>query len=424
MSVRRTLAAVTVVAGLFGWVVAGAGPAAIAAGSFGPPVVVTGLNDGEPEIDIATDGTIYVNAPSGFLSNLPGSPSHVFRSDDGGSSWTLTDPGPLRGNMPGGGDSDIAIDRADGSLYMTDLWLGSSTVSVSHDRAASWVSVPTHGVVVQDRQWIATTGGGIVYHVTHQIPAGLIVSKSVGGGVVYPLQSIAATPLDQTGCICPPGMLIAEAGGGLAGLSDKVGVIYSTSTGGVKFARSTNGGLLFSSTEVSPASDADTAAGFPIVAGAGGNHLVAVWMEVQGNSSRVVFNDSHDWGATWSSPRALVSSGANLYPWVDARGSKVSVTLYHTDTPGTPDTVPAGAQWFETYLESLDGGASFSAPAAVDTTPVKSGPVCTNGSDCAGTRELLDFQSVAIDGAGRANATWTRSIDNVADTELRFARQA
>jgi len=137
-------------------------PSAVAAGPFGAPVVVTGIDDGEPGIDVATDGTIYVNAPASFLSNLLGSPSHVFRSDDGGASWTLTDPGPLRGNLSRGGDSDIAIDSADGTLYMTDLWLGSSTVSVSHDKGASWVSVPTHGVVVQDRQWIATTGGEIV----------------------------------------------------------------------------------------------------------------------------------------------------------------------------------------------------------------------------------------------------------------------
>ncbi len=136
-------------------------PSAVAAGPFGPPVVVTGIDVGEPGIDVATDGTIYVNAPASFLSNLPGSLSHVFRSDDEGAPWTLTDPGPLRGNLPRGGDSDIAI--ADGTLFMTDLWLGSSTVSVSHDKgAASWVSVPTHGVVVQDRQWIATTGGEIV----------------------------------------------------------------------------------------------------------------------------------------------------------------------------------------------------------------------------------------------------------------------
>src|SRR5439155_19892341 len=134
------------------------------------------------------------------------------------------------------------------------------TVSRSTDGAASWVANPLQGVVVQDRQWVATAGGGNVYHVTHQIPSGLIVSKSVApaDGLVYPISTSAATPVDQTGCVCPPGNLIAEGTGAMAGLSDKVGLIYATSTGGVKVARSTNGGLTFTNVDVGPASSAAT----------------------------------------------------------------------------------------------------------------------------------------------------------------------
>ena len=50
------------------------GPAAARA-SFNSPVVVTSANLGEPGIDVARDGTIYINGPTGLLSNLPGSPS-------------------------------------------------------------------------------------------------------------------------------------------------------------------------------------------------------------------------------------------------------------------------------------------------------------------------------------------------------------
>jgi len=99
------------------------------------------------------------------------------------------------------------------------------------------------------------------------------------------------------------------------------------------------------------------------------------------------------------------------------------VTVYHTDASGTPDTVDQKSQWFEAYLESTNGGSSFTALAVIDPLPVKSGPICTEGTDCNANRELLDFQSVALDGAGRANATWTRSIDGVSNTEIRFARQ-
>src|SRR5947209_9615234 len=158
--IRKKAAALAAVAGLAGAAVAVVGTQSPsgAAAAFGSPVVVTQQNVSEPGIDVASDGTIYVNGPSGLLSNLPGSPSPVFKSTDGGSSWTNT-PASLRANLPGGGDSNIAIDPVTGALYMTDLWLGSATVSRSTDGAASWIANPVEGVLVQDRQWVATAGG-------------------------------------------------------------------------------------------------------------------------------------------------------------------------------------------------------------------------------------------------------------------------
>ncbi|HEX8002868.1 MAG TPA: sialidase family protein [Mycobacteriales bacterium] len=394
------------------------------AAGFGTPVVVSSLNASEPNIDVAPDGTVYINAPIGLLTSLPNSPSVIWRSGDSGATWTQT-PFGLRAAAPGGGDSDISV-APDGSLSWTDLWLGSSTVGSSTDKAQSWLVNPVQGVIAQDRQWVAGVGGGIVYHVTHQVPSGITVSKSVDGGLTYPVSVIAATPLDQTGCVCPPGNMVAEPGG-LTG--DKVGVVYYTSTGGVKFARSTNGGLTFTNTTVKPASSADTGAAFPIVANAGGGKLVAVWQEITPGTktapgtSRIGFNSSNDWGATWGTARTIVTSGTSTFPWVDARGGKVAVSLFWTSASGTPDTVPNSAQWFETYLESADGGATFSALSTADPTAVKTGPICTEGTACASDRELGDFQSVALDTLGRANLTWTRSINGSDDTEVRFVRQ-
>jgi hypothetical protein len=397
--------------------VLGAGAAGAATFS---TTVVTGDDAGEPGIAVGKDNALYIDAPSGLLSNLPGSPSWIYKSTDSGASWTKLDPG-LRANFPGGGDVNISIAPDTGTIYGTDLWLGSATVFSSSDGGASWLANPLQGVVVQDRQWVAAASGGNVYHATHQIPLGLVVSKSTNG-LVYPLHVVAATPLDQTGCICPPGNLIAEGGGGLLGTNDKVGLIYATSSGGIKFARSTNGGLTFTNVEVSPASSADTGQAFPVVANAGGGRLAAVWMEVSGNSSTLHFARSSDWGATWSDRKTLVSAGTSLYPWVAAEGSKVAVSLYHTDAAGTPSTAPESAQWFEQYMESGDGGATFSAPETVDPTVVKTGPICTGGINCSGDRELLDFQSLTVKG-GTSYLTWTRSIDGASNTELRFARQ-
>jgi hypothetical protein len=399
-------------------------PAGATAGSWGAPVAVSapGINAGEPGVDAAGDGTLYVNAPAGLLSNLPGSPSYVWRSNDQGATWALTPPS-LRANFPGGGDSDVAIDKASGKLYMTDLWLGSSTVSFSTDKANTWTANPLEGVVVQDRQWIATTGSGIAYHLTHQIPAGLVVSKSVDGGISYPINTVAATPVDQTGCVCPPGTLIAEGTGATLGTNDMVGFVYSTSSGGVNFARSVNGALTFTNQTVSPASSADTSQAFPVVADAGGGHLAAVWLEVFAASTRVMESQSSNFGQTWSAPVAIVTAGTSLYPWVDAHGSKIAVTMYHNDAVSTPTDMQAGNPWYESYLESNDNGGTWSALQTIDPVPVKTGQICTEGINCTGNRELLDFQSVTIDANGLANAAYTRSVDNVSTTVIMFVRQ-
>ncbi|MDQ1706204.1 MAG: hypothetical protein QOF18_2570 [Frankiaceae bacterium] len=395
----------------------GAGVAAAA--GFGSPVVVSGDNASEPGVDVAPDGTLYVNAPVGLLSNIPGSPSNVYRSDDGGTSWAKL-PASLKANLPGGGDSDIAI-APDGTLSETDLWLGSSTVATSKDKGQTWTAQPVQGTLGQDRQWVAAASGGRVYHVVHQIPTGLWVSRSVDSGLTYPQQVLAATALDQTGCICPPGNLVVEDGGLLG---DKVGGVYATSDGGVGFYRSTNGGLTFTNTRPGPASSAQTNTAFPAVADAGNGHLAVVWQAVEGNTSTVRFTTSTDFGATWATVRQIVTTGTSLYPWIAAHGTKVAVSLYHSDVAATPDTAPAGAQWFESYLESTDSGATFGALTTADAAPVKTGAVCTGGINCASNRELGDFQQVALDGSDHAVLSYVRSIDNAADTEIRFVREA
>ena len=393
---------------------------ATAAASFGTPVVV-GTGAAEPGIHVAPDGTtIYIEGPAGLLSNLPGSPSPIWRSDNDGSSWIRT-PASLRANLPGGGDSTLAIDPATGNLSFADLWLGSSTVSTSTDKGQSWQAQPLGGLPVQDRQWLASTPGGNAYLAYHQIPAGIIVNKSVDGGLVYPLSSVAATPVDQTGCICPPGNVIAE-GGTMPGTNDKVGVIFATSTNGVKFARATDGATTFSVASVASGS-APTDSAFPVVANAGGGNLVATWLENDGSkTSRVGVARSADWGATWTGRQYLPLGGANVYPWVAASGQHVVISLYHSSTTGSPDTVPASATWNESFVESIDGGQTFSGLVTVDPTPVKSGPICTGGTNCSGNRELLDFQSVALDGAGKAVVAYARVASGGVD--VMFARES
>lgn len=385
------------------------------AATFGTPVVVSPNDVSEPGIEVAPDGTLYVHGPTGLPLR-----SSIWRSDNGGTTWVPTPPFYRTGL--GGGDIDITI-QPNGKLAFTDLWLGSSSVGVSSDKANSWLTNQVQGTLVQDRQWVANTGRDITYHVTHQLAAGLIVAKSLDGGLTYPVQQVAATTLDQGNCICPPGYLIAEAGTANAGTDDKVGVIYTTATG-VKFSRSANGGLTWAHAVVDPTGGASTIDAFPVVANTGANKLVAAWLEVSGSTSRVMFASSANWGQTWSAPKAIVSGGASVFPWIDARAGRIGVSVYHTTSSGNPDNVPSSAQWYLKFLDSTDGGATWSSLTTADATAVKSGPICTDGINCGADRELGDFQMLAFDNAGKANISYVRSINGVRDTEVRFVKES
>jgi hypothetical protein len=384
--------------------------------AFAAPVTV-GTGASEPGIDVASNGTLYVDGPDGLLSNGT-SPSPVWRSVNGGDTWTQTPPG-LRQDSPGGGDSQIAVDPTNGHLAFIDLWLGASTASTSTDQGNTWTAQPLGGPPVQDRPWIASAGGGVVYQAVHQIPAGIVVSKSVDGGLSYLPDGVAATPVDQTGCICPPGNVIAQGGTGALGTGDKVGVIYADSSGGIKFASSNNGGLTFSNAAVAPDSSGASNSNFPVVANAGNNHLAAVWLNEGPSSDSVQLSQSTDWGKTWSAPTTIVSGGTSVYPWVAARGSTIGVSLYHTSTvAATPDAVPAGSSWFESALQSTDGGSTFSSLVTADPTPSKTGAVCTAGTGCSADRELGDFQSLVVDASGHLDLAYNRVASGGSTTVL------
>src|SRR5207247_3445944 len=118
---------------------------------------------------------------------------------------------------------------------------------------------------------------------------------------------------------------------------------------------------------VSPPSSADTTHAFPVVVSAANDTLHAVWLEVFGTaSSRVRYARSSSWGASWTKPATLVGAGTSVYPWVAARGDEVAVTVYHTDTSGTADTVAGKSQSFEGNPESTDGRGSVTARARID----------------------------------------------------------
>jgi hypothetical protein len=378
--------------------------------SFQAPITIE-LNGGsEPTIDVAPDGTIYVTGTPGLaIGTLPPSIGAVFRSDDDGATWQTTPPG-LRQIAIGGGDIDLAV-APDGRIATTDLWLGNSSVATSADQGETWTALPFQGVPLQDRQWLAATAGRF-YHVVHQIPLGHVVSVSTDG-LLYPLSFLAATVLDQTGCICPPGNIVAQ-GGGL--FTDRIAFVYATTTRGFGFARSTNGGLTWTNTYPGESVNPGGIVVFPVIATDGNGRLAVVWQPA--GSGDVFLVRSNNFGGTWSAPRRIEGDGTSVYPWVAFKDGKIAVSYYHTTAVAEEaDLVPEGAVWTLSYRDNGDDFAT-----RTDIEAVKTGPICTQGINCAEDRELGDFQSIDLDGTGRAVIAYNRSLPN-GDVEVRFVKE-
>ena len=137
---------------------------------FSTPTLIDPFRQGfEP--DLAVDphsGALYSSVPNG----TPGT-STLWRSDDHGHDWRLVE-GNLQGepsNCPpiAGGDTELAVDPVDGSIYYADLQpLTNFNMSISHDQGRTWtcnpLSVPDSGV---DRQWFAIDSNGGTTAVTN-----------------------------------------------------------------------------------------------------------------------------------------------------------------------------------------------------------------------------------------------------------------
>jgi hypothetical protein len=384
--------------------------------TFATPVAVDDSRPdaSEPGINVDAAGDVFVNAPPGLIG-----PSFVWRSTDGGSSFTFAGPGTV-GASPngtavviGGGDSNLATD-ANNTLYFIDLWLGDSSTAVSTDGGADWFGQPFGTVPIQDRPWVSAdptkAGAGNVYSVTEQLGTGLFISISKPpaplSGLVYPISLLEISDADR-------GFVgTAPAGNMATNMKGDTYNVYSVFTGsngsGIGLSKLPNGSLSVTNSTVTPAMDAhDQTQAFPVVAVDNGvdDNLYVVWTDPVSSSQWDIRFASFN-GSSWSN---AVTVGHGVYPWVtaDAPG-KVDIGWYSAERggyTGDPNAGAAsGAVWdvdFAQSVNALSATPTFSAPVqAVDSA--KSGNICTQGTGCSADRELGDFMSIAHDASGNA----------------------
>lgn len=398
----------------------------------------------EPGIDVAPDGTLYVNAPCGpSAASTPyfdvGQGDTIWRSDDGGASFQKL-PSP---DAPfGGADSDVAV-GADGTLYHSGLYSYSllfgdcNTLSRSKDKGKTWESFPLACAPLllgNDRNWIAVHGSDVVY-----LTFGWNPTAREGLGHIALTRVDFRTEPPSTNTITyfepPDTSFNSYQWPGNIAVDQKTGYVYiahTTTHDRVVVLRSIDGGKTLTKSEVSNRAG-DTFDSFGVVTVGQEGTVYVTWSERDKpngqvpESTDIFYAYSTDHGAKWSEPRKINSfRGTHIYPWIEAgEAGHLAVAWYGTKGTGnSAEHLPSSAVWHVFAAESRNANqpeALFDEVRA-SQKEIARGVICTSGTDCGrGSRDLLDFFQVALDSHGTPHLAWATKGDGL--VKVGFAKQ-
>ena len=408
----------------------------------------------------------------------------VYFSTDGGNTFTdVLLPGwdPATGgtglfkHVQAGGDPVLAF-AADGTLYYSALVYDFSfpnhtpsgvAVAVSHDGGANWAApVMVHfesaNNFFNDKEWIAAGPGGNVYvtwtlfnqgpHGAGYISSKIVMSVSHDHGATWsdPIQvSDSAHPFDQgsSPAVAPDGTIYVAYEG------NQASNIFRDQT---VLARSTDGGLTFTNTELGRVYDdvgcypTNVAQGrarlsfeqfrlssFPSLAiDPTTGHMAIVWADDQNNpgcaagassfsgltNNQVKLITSAN-GTSWTAPLIITSGADKAYPAVGANNGRVVVGYYTRDYSPVPTATDHSCQ--RGFLNTSDPGY----PASPTVYYIDLAPVCLDYAISSSTDNYAsetrvstqssnpyiqfsgsfigDYTGVAVNSTGVAHVVWT-----------------
>ena len=446
--------------------------------------LVDGTQCYEPqnEQNIVINPTNNLNVVTSANDYRYGFRAFVYVSTDGGNTFAnVLLPGwdPATGgtglfkHVQAGGDPVLAF-AADGTLYYSALVYDFSfpnhtpsgvAVAVSHDGGANWaapvmVHFESSNNFFNDKEWIAAGANGDVYvtwtsfkgNKPHgYISSNIVMSVSHDHGATWsdPIAvSDSSHPYDQ-------GSSVAVAPDGTVYVAYEGNQATNIFRDQIVLARSTDGGLTFTNTELGRVYDdvgcypTNVAQGrarlsfeqfrlssFPTLAIDPTNgHMAIVWADDQLNAgcaagaasfsgltnNQVKLVTSAN-GTTWTAPN-IITSGPHdkAYPAVGANNGRIVVGYYTRDysTVPTPDHSCSRG-----FLDTSDPAYPSSAPVWVDNPPVCL-DYAISSSDDGYTSEtrvstqssnpyvqfsgsfIGDYTGVAVDSTGVAHVVWT-----------------
>ena len=421
---------------------------------FGVPRIVDPVHTyGEPDIRVAPNGTVYVSGPQGtgvqrsiWNASYDNGDSYRLVQDNKTGSAPPSAVSPTKSTAgPGGGDTEIAIDRHN-NIYYADLYaLACFTTAYSHDNGKTVQSTPLGcSSAGADRQWFgvydpapsdhtispykgpkpivymkytALTAGSKVDYTTgddptnwHQSdPAGLVAASSPYSPTDAPVV------VDQH-----TGDLLTAVNVGGNGLALAIG----------QPAKDGSAHLNFKYQTIVPSLQGNPSTLFPGFAEDKARNLYVVW--TQDNDYQVYYSYARPnaagtgWGK-WSKPIHInrSPSATTLMPWVAAgKGGIIDVVWYGTDMtlkqlgPDGPSAQKNEA-WYAWFAQ-IDHAASSSyhiVQSRASQHPMHYNDICMLGTGCIaaqGNRNLADFFEVTIDNQGRARIVHGDTSNNLA----------
>ena len=407
---------------------------------------------GEPSLAVSpVDGTLYVSTPRTIVVCCNTQASPVWRSDDGGATWSQ----PIFPSAPEsattGGDTELAIDKR-GTVYEGELWLGSDSIYISPDKGSTWSWSPASHDVGADREWFVYAPGEDALYGWYDGFKGLMVVKAplttplgTNAALFFPIERVVVPECVDQAVSCPPLPVNSVAGVPVLPGDTSPGrptvapdgtlyfpFPYQVAGQGIGIASTSDGGQTYQYSYVSGAGRGvfgDTARDWPVTAVDSAGTLYAAWVEDKGDGFNVYYAASSDKGQTWTAPIELskgVSKTAVFPNIVAGAPGQIAVSWYGTTRKGDNNDTKAmnGAYWDVDVSQVLD--ATAAKPRITTTMAERSfhtGTICTQGTACTGdSRKLLDFFDMKLDRDGKLMVVYARDLGD-SKTEIAFSRQ-
>lgn len=381
----------------------------------------------EPVVDVAPDGTIYLQGigqteslrddPDDLV--LPPLVNRVWRSDDGGATWTDVTP-PLTGGNASC-DGFVAVD-GDGTVYAANCYIqaivgtGSTTLELyrSRDRGETWerLAVPPFPEPMH-RMWIVPDGEDTI---------NLAVEALFPHGGLYHLRSTddgdtwqGPTPVDP-GSYFGSDLAVGPDGTQYAArIETEFGQDGSYHYPGPWWMRvSTDDGVTWTRKPMFEL-EGELATVWQSLAVDEDGTAYMVWTETLDGTARLRYAFSTDQGDSWEGPRTIGTGDAShTLAWAHARGpGELVLTWYEAQERGAPPDLNASWRGHVGVLSSADTADPTLTSTRATPWVVHEGPICVRGPACDGNRELADYSWVDVGPEGQvhsafADSTWTQ----------------